>query len=682
MIIGLQYDLAMDFPECTYYGGIIRHLIRRGYSSIIENGVHGSAASNSRELAMKERDGIDLAEEQLLVCTEQDLVKFIEDYRKSRTGKPSSTYANINWNPNFSDRKMARSEVTPQKIRKWKSDFTISWLYDLVNTYAASRLQSNKPREKKPEKLEWKFKDLSSRQWTRRQLWGPMDLAYDITLLCMQKPGSAIASVIKPHHVFQLQIVVDSMLTAKRWNAQNVPPIECYGSTSSNLAWELGNSDLRAADALRDGWCHAADTLLQAMQGGEDRRKDLETWNHPLSYLPGIREDIETLGETSLAWNDKGPTSLFSNSSRNGLWLYSPYLCGTGIVEMLNTAYNWGTKMWERSGVMLAFFHLYNALLENGHLTERLESLEKLVEVFQEDVFGSHRPRLRDQRSCNFIHSFARAIGVKAEHLIGLSKGSNGGRRRKDHSYKESMTRQPGSSMEYGKFTKPGKLFALGQAGWMASRIDAKKFPSLSTAPPDAIGFLEAIKTEIVDDITSVIPPAYLNYNAILTMSMLFFKTIERKLQLRETVKKSEKELSPDYELADMIMSLALYSDPVSRQDFEGTRLDSPALARLGKEMEEFWIQDGEDVLSTFLYLDRAPEQIEEGTSGCNLGETASGQAFIAKRRMQALKRFEPELYEQFKRELENTQVGDCKDCPHCRAGVPIESDDPECPQM
>ena len=338
MVVGLQYDLAMDFPECTYYGGIVRHLIRKGYSSIIENGVPSSTAFNSRELAMRERDGIDLAEEQLLVCTEQDLVKFIEDYRKSRTGKPSSTHTNTHWNPNFSDRKMARSEVAPQKIRKWKSDFTISWLYDLVNTYAASRLQSDKPREKKLETFEWKFTDLSSRQWTRRQLWGPMDLAYDITLLCMQKPGSAIASEIKPHHVFQLQIVVDSMLTAKPWNTQNVPPIECYGSTSSNLAWELGNSDLRAANALRDGWCHATDTLLQAVQSREGRHKDLEAWNHPLSYLPGVREDVETLGETSLALNDKGPTSLFSNSSKNGLWLYSPYLCGTGMVEMLNTA--------------------------------------------------------------------------------------------------------------------------------------------------------------------------------------------------------------------------------------------------------------------------------------------------------------------------------------------------------
>ena len=164
---------------------------------------------------------------------------------------------------------------------------------------------------------------------------------------------------------------------------------------------------------------------------------------------------------------------------------------------------------------------------------------------------------------------------------------------------------------------------------------------------------------------------------------MLFFKTLEKKLQLFEMVNKSEsKDLSPDYDPVDRIMSWALYSDPVSRQDFEGTRLDSPILARIGKEMEEFWIQDGEDVLSTFLCMDRAPEQIEEGTSGCKLGETARGQAFIAERRMQALKRFEPELYEQFKSELENTKVGDCKDCPHCRAGVPMEGEDAEYPQM
>lgn len=45
------------------------------------------------------------------------------------------------------------------------------------------------------------------------------------------------------------------------------------------------------------------------------------------------------------------------------LWLYSPYLCATGMVEMLNLSYEWGTKCWDRSGYMKAFFHLYDLLL-------------------------------------------------------------------------------------------------------------------------------------------------------------------------------------------------------------------------------------------------------------------------------------------------------------------------------
>lgn len=106
------------------------------------------------KLVASQRGGMDLVEGQLLTSTESDLFSFIDDYRKNHSGKPSSNFADINWNPNFSGRKMARSDVTPQKVRKWKSDYTISWLYDFVNTYAVARIQKDQPREKKPETLD------------------------------------------------------------------------------------------------------------------------------------------------------------------------------------------------------------------------------------------------------------------------------------------------------------------------------------------------------------------------------------------------------------------------------------------------------------------------------------------------------------------------------------------------
>ena len=613
MIISLQYDLAMDHPGCHSFQGIIRHLIYKGYPDATENG-SSTEKSRSRGFMNSQGHEIELVEEQLLVNTELDLVNFIGDYRKYRTGKPSSTYANLNWNPDFSDREQ---DMTPQKLRRWKSDFTISWLYDLVNTYAFIRLQNDRPRMNKPEKLNWDWRDTSPHGvWTRRMLWGPMDFAHDITVLAMQKPGSAIAPEIKPHHVFQLQIAVDSMVSAKLWNTQNV---EHYRKKSSSVAW---SSDLRAAWALRCDYYISTNHLLQILKDDEQQRR-YQRWQNTILFLQLQMEEVLTLGKTPLTSNDTGPTSLFSNSSNNGLWFYSPYLCGTGMVEMLNVAYKLGAGFWERSVPVMTFFHLYNVLLENHHLSGPIESVENIIDVFQESIFGSHRPRLKDQRCNNFVNAYARAVGVKTEFLI--NEGLNGSRRRTNSVFNERIFRSQVKPVDHqSKFTKPGKLFALGQAGWMANRIDAKKFASLTTAPQDAIGFLEAVKIDIVNDLTSSTPPAYVNFQAIMAISMEYFQALGEAIGVTSRAQNDTSHMEdyslqtdspqrPDSGLADAIMAAALYTDTVSMQDGQGRRLNSPMLARMGEVTERFWTaQCDEDGVRAFFYLETLPEPNDE----------------------------------------------------------------------
>ena len=135
-------------------------------------------------------------EENLLLTTHNDLVSFITDYRKNRTGKPTSTYARMSWNPNFRDTKYTlENELTPLNIRKWRAEYTVSWLYDLVNTYAATRLDSEAPKMANPEKLDWDCGESGKCDWTNRPLWGPVEFAYDITRLAMQKPNTPIEEV-------------------------------------------------------------------------------------------------------------------------------------------------------------------------------------------------------------------------------------------------------------------------------------------------------------------------------------------------------------------------------------------------------------------------------------------------------------------------------------------------------
>ena len=47
----------------------------------------------------------------------------------------------LNWNPKFvSTGAEQRSMLAPDRLRKQNADYTMSWLYDLVNTYAAGRI--------------------------------------------------------------------------------------------------------------------------------------------------------------------------------------------------------------------------------------------------------------------------------------------------------------------------------------------------------------------------------------------------------------------------------------------------------------------------------------------------------------------------------------------------------------
>ena len=345
MMKSIQYDLMMDYPECTCYRTITDHFVRNGDHTIVGDNKLQSGSTYDAESTKQIEDiaGADAAaiEESLLLSTHDDLVTFIADYRKNRTGKPSSTYKNTNWNPNFKDTRFTPlKDLTPQNLRKWKADYTISWLYDLVNTYAYERLRDGSPKLKNPEKMDWDCGESGECKWTRRQLWGPVDFAYDITRLAMQTSKAPIEGDLKPHHILQLQIAVDSMLSAKRWAAQDVPPADCYGSPSSASLWDQ-NDDIQKPEGMKINWMLSTQELMRYYESDRERTGSSTNWSHPLQYLHEYMCDVLLLAESPIALRSTIPGSLFSKSSKNGLWLYSPYLCGTGMIDALRFSYDW-----------------------------------------------------------------------------------------------------------------------------------------------------------------------------------------------------------------------------------------------------------------------------------------------------------------------------------------------------
>ena len=130
------------------------------------------------------------------------------------------------------------------------------------------------------------------------------------------------------------------MFCAKRWVASDVPPIDCFGSTNSSLAWDY-NNDLVETRCLRSQWSEATELLITEFKADRERKGVPSEWSHPLMYLENYMYDIAVLGDSPLSCEDSAPKSLFSKSSKNGMRLYSPYLCGTGIADMLSMSYEW-----------------------------------------------------------------------------------------------------------------------------------------------------------------------------------------------------------------------------------------------------------------------------------------------------------------------------------------------------
>lgn len=682
MIRSLQYELAMDYPACTSFYEVINHLVRNGNYEVIGERAPPSATVNTKlagkQVALNLKGDMGVIEESLLLTAHDDLLSFITDYRKNRNGTPSSTFAKINWNPNFKDTgfTLAR-DMTPQNIRKWKSDYTVSWLYDLVNTYAMERLVKDKSQMQNPENLDWNIEVLGKCEWTTRPLWGPTDFARDLTVLAMQKPGAPIESDLKPHHVLQLQIAVDSMLCAKRWATHDVPSIARFGSTSSTLLWYFAN-DIVEVQRSRKQWEEASKLLLQEFEKDRDRNGDPTAWSHPVLYLTIISNELLSFGITPLDFIPEAPRSMFSKSSKNGLWLYSPYLCGTGMVEMLNLSYEWGTKCWDRSGYITAVVHLYNLLFQNGHLQKPIAIFESVIEIFNKDLFrGGQRPMKK------FLKSFKLCIDIRAQYLGDYGKL----RRRKGEARRQGpMFRGKGKPNDHSLYIKQGKLYALSQANWLFSKVDPTQFPSLAAPIHGATETLDLLKSDLTKDITGHAPVATLNYNLILRTAMVIFCELddvmsdipEAKAMLTELLDRANV-TAPG--MTDKILSLALGYPTVALQEMRNERLDSPILARMGSHLSKIWDKLGPELERSLVYgqeLKKTPEDVlleEQIEKSSVLAEGTQCGELLCSCEMQELKEVSPQIYEALVAAT-GMKVGSCADCEHCRKSGKIHITD------
>lgn len=75
------------------------------------------------------------------------------------------------------------------------------------------------------------------------------------------------------------------------------------------------------------------------------------------------------LGESKYMHGLTGiPPSRFSNTNTNGLWEYSPFLCGVGLMESLELVYDISLVLWSNLPEPMLLMHLHNMLVQKGYL--------------------------------------------------------------------------------------------------------------------------------------------------------------------------------------------------------------------------------------------------------------------------------------------------------------------------
>lgn len=304
-----------------------------------------------------------------------DLLEFLVDFQKNRSGKPTKRMqARLSsWNPNFNIQ-----EANTDERMEWRRLYTIDWLYDLVNVFSHIVIRENKVQvdPKAYETIQWSIKSQCSRPC---RLFGTEPFAEIITTLAMQKPGSNIRSKILPHHVFQLQCIVDAFTASHGWSPCMLNPAEQFREAPSRgslptepLARFLGNAGAGFLSGIQ---------ALQIYIGNNEQifYGRIARFQEVLRLLgPHAAQAREWLGKSDHVFTSELP-SRFSGLEPHGLWNYSPFLCGVGLLEALEISYRLSMLVWDVLDEPHLMVNLHDILRRRGRAVGSDDLLEFLL---------------------------------------------------------------------------------------------------------------------------------------------------------------------------------------------------------------------------------------------------------------------------------------------------------------
>lgn len=381
-----EFAISLDFPGHDSYETVMKTAMRGdpekkdSMLSVAEWKL--DSGGNHTEISEAKAD----VKELLLIHAYQDFMTFIADFQKNSNGKPTKALAKElgRWDPEIDLQK-----ATKEERLRWRRTYTINWLYDLVNHFRTIVVQRTFEEGQNLDfpKVDWSVKG----PWNcYRRLFGLNDFAGFVCSMAWQKQGTDISRRVMAHHIFQLQLIVDSLTVSRGWSASALE-----GHVVREPAWEF--RPRRDVDRFLDrqrkdfgsGYLQAAFFLNQMLPKTTEKVGLYGFAAHAEILGMQFREFRDWLGESECPSDLKtSPSSRFCDTNSNGLWEYSPFLCGVGLMEGLEMAYRLIMAFWDVMCEPFLVLHLHNMLVQKGYIAEPVSLCRGLQHIFQEVVFN------------------------------------------------------------------------------------------------------------------------------------------------------------------------------------------------------------------------------------------------------------------------------------------------------
>lgn len=380
-----EFAIFLDFPGHDSYETVMKTVMRGDPER--KDRVFSVAkwklgpGSNNTKIAEVDVD----MKEFLLIHAYQDFMAFIADFHKNSNGKPSKAMAKElgKWDPDFDLRK-----ATKEERLKWRRAYTINWLFDLVDLFSAIVVQRNtlKGQSWDLAKVDWS----TTGPWNRhRRLFGLNEFAGFVCSMAWQKQGTDIRKHVMPHHILQLQVIVDSLTVSRGWS---VSALEGHVIREPARQFRPRRDVDRFLDRenkiFGSGYLQAADVLKQVLQKDTEKGDPFGYAAHAEILEIQFEDFRDWLGESKyMSGLNTIPPSRFSDTTSNGLWDYSPFLCGVGLMEGLEIAYRLGMSLWDQMPEPVLAVHLHNMLVQKGYIAEPVGLYTSLQHIFQGAFF-------------------------------------------------------------------------------------------------------------------------------------------------------------------------------------------------------------------------------------------------------------------------------------------------------